>query len=108
MLIFFSNRCFVVEYETFVIAVVSRLYPFLGKQCLAYGFLCRFYGERKNMKEVFQEYGGVIVTIIAIVSLIGVISAVIGTGEEGIIGTAFTELIESFFEQSGVSLGTET
>ncbi|MBE5887572.1 MAG: hypothetical protein E7283_01910 [Lachnospiraceae bacterium] len=60
------------------------------------------------MKEVFQEYGGVIVTIIAIVSLIGVISAVIGTGEEGIIGTAFTELIESFFEQAGVSLGTET
>ena len=38
---------------------------------------CRYYGERKNMKEVFQEYGGVIVTIIAIVSLIGVISAVI-------------------------------
>ena len=36
------------------------------------------------MKEVFQEYGGVIVTIIAIVSLIGVISAVIGTGETGI------------------------
>ena len=81
---------------------------FFGEECLAYGFLRRFYGERKNMKEVFQEYGGVIVTIIAIVSLIGVISAVIGTGEDGIIGTAFTELIESFFEQAGVSPGTET
>ena len=54
-----------------------------------------------------QEYGGVIVTIIAIVSLIGVISAVIGTGETGIIGTAFTELIENFFEQAGVAPGTE-
>ena len=60
------------------------------------------------MREVFQEYGGVIVTIIAIVSLIGVISAVIGTGEEGIIGSAFTDLMESFFNQAGMSLGTET
>ena len=55
------------------------------------------------MKEVFQEYGGVIVTIIAIVALIGVISAVIGTNEEGIIGSAFAELIDTFFSQAGVS-----
>ena len=60
------------------------------------------------MKEVFQEYGGVIVTIIAIVSLIGVISAVIGTGENGIIGSAFTDLIENFFDQAGVAAGPET
>lgn len=59
------------------------------------------------MKEVFQEYGGVIVTIIAIVSLIAVISAVIGTGADGIIGSAFTELIDSFLQQAGVSLGGE-
>jgi len=56
------------------------------------------------MKEVFQEYGGVIVTVIAILSLIAVISAVIGTGETGIIGSAFAELIESFVGQAGVSL----
>ncbi len=60
------------------------------------------------MKEVFQEYGGVIVTIIAILSLIAVISAVIGTGEEGIIGSAFTEMIENFLDEAGVSLGSET
>lgn len=65
-----------------------------------------FIRERKTMKEVFQEYGGVIVTIIAIVSLIGVISAVIGTGENGIIGSAFTELMENFFEQAGVFPGS--
>lgn len=57
------------------------------------------------MKEVFQEYGGVIVTIIAILSLIAVITAIIGTGENGIIGTAFTELIENFLEQAGVAPG---
>lgn len=57
------------------------------------------------MKEVFQEYGGVIVTIIAILALITVISAIIGTGESGIIGTAFTELVHNFLEEAGVSLG---
>lgn len=57
------------------------------------------------MKEVFQEYGGVIVTIIAILSLIAVITAVIGTGEEGIIGSAFAELVNSFLDQAGVSVG---
>ena len=59
------------------------------------------------MKEVFQEYGGVIVTIIAILSLIAVITAVIGTGEDGIIGTAFADLIRNFLEQAGVSFGAE-
>ena len=59
----------------------------------------------KDMKEVFQEYGGVIVTIIAILSLIAVITAVIGTEETGIIGSAFTEMIENFLDEAGVSLG---
>ena len=57
------------------------------------------------MKEIFQEYGGVMVTIIAIVALIGVMTAVIGTGEDGVIGSAFTQLIESFFEQAGLGAG---
>lgn len=60
------------------------------------------------MKEVFQEYGGIIVTIIAILSLIGVIAAVIGTSETGIIGSAFTELIENFLDQAGVSFGSDS
>ena len=59
------------------------------------------------MKEVFQEYGGVIVTIIAILSLIAVITAVIGTGEDGIIGSAFAELITGFLEQAGIFVGGE-
>ena len=58
------------------------------------------------MKEVFQEYGGVIVTIIAILSLIAVIAAVIGTGEDGTIGLAFVNLIEQFLDQAGLPLNT--
>lgn len=59
------------------------------------------------MKEVFQEYGGVIVTIVSILALISVITAVIGTGEDGIIGSAFSALIESFVNQSGLSGGAQ-
>ncbi len=59
------------------------------------------------MKEVFQEYGGVIITIIAILALISVISAVIGTGETGIIGSAFADMIENFLDQAGLTLGGE-
>lgn len=57
------------------------------------------------MKEVFQEYGGVIVTIVAIVALISVISIIIGTGEEGIVYGAFSELISNFVKEAGLSAG---
>lgn len=60
------------------------------------------------MKEVFQEYGGVIVTIVAIVALISVITAVIGSGQEGdIVYDAFRELIDGFLAQAEASLGSE-
>ena len=56
------------------------------------------------MKEVFQEYGGVIVTIIAILSLITVISVAMGAGGDGAIGKAFTDMMNQFIEQAGVAL----
>jgi len=61
------------------------------------------------MKEVFQEYGGIIITIIAILSLIAVVTAVIGNDQNGLIGEAFSELIESFLEQAdfGAEVTTE-
>lgn len=66
----------------------------------------RRYGERIDMKEVFQEYGGVIVTIVAVVALIAVITAVIGNGQDGdLVYDAFKGLIEGFFERAEMSLG---
>lgn len=53
------------------------------------------------MKEVFQEYGGVIVTIVAIVALISVITALIGTEESGIVYEAFSNLINNFIQKAG-------
>ena len=67
-------------------------------------------GERIDMKEVFQEYGGVIVTIVAIVALISVISLIVGTGESGqggIVYGAFQDLIENFVIKAGISAGTQ-
>lgn len=61
------------------------------------------------MKEVFQEYGGVIITIVAIVALVGVITAIIGTGEPGntgIVYGVFRDLLNGFTEKAGFSPGT--
>lgn len=57
------------------------------------------------MKEIFQEYGGVLITVSAVLSIILVMTAVIGTDESSIIGTAFTNLINSFLQQAGDSAG---
>ena len=57
------------------------------------------------MKEVFQEYGSVIITIIAIIALIAVMKAIIGEDDTSIIGQAFQDVIKNFLKQAGVSSG---
>ena len=37
------------------------------------------------MKEIFQEYGGILITVVAILAVIVVITAVIGKDENGAI-----------------------
>ena len=36
------------------------------------------------MKEIFQEYGGILITVVAILAVIVVITAVIGKDENGV------------------------
>ena len=43
------------------------------------------------MKEIFQEYGGILITVVAILAVIVVITAVIGKDENGAIGQAFAD-----------------
>lgn len=57
------------------------------------------------MKEIFQEYGGVLITVVAILALILVITAVIGKDATGPIGTAFSKLIENFISQANANAG---
>ena len=58
--------------------------------------------DRKDykMKEIFQEYGGVLITVAAILSIILVMTAVIGTDDTSVIGTAFKNLITNFMDQA--------
>ncbi len=56
------------------------------------------------MKEIFQEYGGILITVVAILSTIMVISAVIGTDSNSVIGKAFSDLIEGFVSQASGSV----
>ena len=52
------------------------------------------------MKEIFQEYGGILITVVAILSIILVVTAVIGSDAKGIVGKTFSDLITSFFKQA--------
>ena len=58
-----------------------------------------------QMKEIFQEYGGILITVIAILSVIAVISVVIGNDANSPIAKAFTGLINEFVEQANSSGG---
>ena len=57
------------------------------------------------MKEIFQEYGGVLITVVAILAVILVITAVIGTDASSLIGKAFTGLIDNFVNQANANAG---
>lgn len=46
------------------------------------------------MREIFQEYGGIIITIVAIVALVAVIKTVIGSE---VVSDEFTNAITNFF-----------
>ncbi len=52
------------------------------------------------MKEIFQEYGGILITVVAILSVIVVVTAVIGSDGSSAIGKAFSNLIEQFFTKA--------
>ena len=48
------------------------------------------------MKEIFEQYGGAIITVVAIMALVGVTTAIIGSGEKSLIYKAMTDLIDTF------------
>lgn len=57
------------------------------------------------MKEIFQEYGSVLITVVAILSVILVVSAIIGHDTTSPIAQAFTGLINHFVDQANVNGG---
>ena len=57
------------------------------------------------MKEIFQEYGGILITVVAILAVILVITAVVGTDTSGPIGSAFQT---NFIDQANKNTGLPT
>ena len=51
------------------------------------------------MKEIFQEYGGILITVVAILS-----TAVIGSDATGIVGKTFSDLITNFSNHANMSV----
>lgn len=49
------------------------------------------------MKELFEQYGGTIVTVIAITSLIAIVKLLLGQDENSVIYQAFSELLKNFY-----------
>lgn len=47
------------------------------------------------MKEIFEQYGGAIITVIAVVALAALITLVIGTDEKSLVYQAFHTLISN-------------
>lgn len=61
-----------------------------------------FFTERTIiMQDILKEYGPAIITVIAIVALIGLISFLIGHDGSSIVGQAFSSLITNFFNSAG-------
>ena len=59
------------------------------------------------MKKIFQEYGGILITVVAILAVIVVITAVIGKDENGAIGQAFMQIINNFVAQVNANTGVQ-
>lgn len=72
-------------------------------------YVLSFFKERIFiMQDIIKEYGPAIITVIAIVALIGLISFLIGTDGSSVVGKAFSDLINNFFTSAGgtISAGT--
>ncbi|SDY39643.1 hypothetical protein [Lachnobacterium bovis] len=57
------------------------------------------------MKEIFEQYGGVLITVVAILSVIAVIIFVVGQGNSSVIGQAFIKIINSFVDNANKNAG---
>ena len=53
------------------------------------------------MDEIFKQYGSTIITVLAIVAVIGIITLVIGTDTTSLVYKAFSDLIGNFYQSAG-------
>ena len=58
------------------------------------------------MDEIFKQYGSTIITVLAIVAVIGIITLVIGSDTSSIVYNALKDLIEGFYKSAGGAVPT--
>ena len=58
------------------------------------------------MDEIFKQYGATIITVLAIVAVIGIITLVIGSDTSSLVYKAFSDLIGNFYSNAGVVIPT--
>lgn len=51
------------------------------------------------MQDIIKEYGPALITVVAIIALVILIKALIGTDENSFVGSAFQDLLTSFLSQ---------
>lgn len=56
------------------------------------------------MQDILKEYGPALITVIAIIALVAVVTFVIGSNDEGIVGQEFSKLVSSFFSKASGGL----
>ncbi len=52
------------------------------------------------MQEILKEYGPALLTVVAIIALLLLITALIGTDETGVVGNAFKTMLDTFFTKA--------
>ena len=55
------------------------------------------------MKELFEQYGGVIITLVAITALVLVVKAIIGTGAGSPVYDAFNSVVNGLKTVGGIT-----
>ena len=51
------------------------------------------------MQDIIKEYGPALITVVAIIALVILVKALIGTDETGVVGSAFSDLLTHFLTQ---------
>lgn len=52
------------------------------------------------MKEIFEQYGGVLITVVAVLAMVVLITALVGSDATSPIGEAFSSLIDTFIKKA--------
>ena len=52
------------------------------------------------MQDILKEYGPALITVIAIIALVAVVTFIIGSNDTSVVGKEFSNLITTFFNDA--------